>query len=342
MNRLFEGNCAGAIMTVRYWLRAVLVGCVALLGFPARAEDMTVTSADGTIVLSGGIGVTSLEAEEIVYYDVGDPTVVSYLLWQSTAPLLTANLDIAIPDGWTFSAHAQVAMSGDSTMADYDWIDPASYDFDDWSDRSISPDTNLDWYFNGSLFVGHDFAVSDGLKINLNAGLKYVDVQWSAYGGSYVYSSGPGSPRDLVGDFPDGELGITYRQFFPAAVVGLDAEFQHDAWTFDIAAHGGVTFMAGDTDTHWLRTDIGPDGGFFDDTLSSAPVVQLAASASYALSESLDFVVSGAFEQIFVARGDTDMYGLDGDTMEYIDTYIDQVGGGFRSASLTAGLKGRF
>jgi plasminogen activator len=314
-----------------------------MLAAPAVAQDISMTTADGAVEFSAGMGVTALQGEEIVYFDVADPTVVSHLFWQSLAPVLSASLDVTIPNGWTIDANVQVGIGGNSYMEDYDWIDPASYDFDDWSDRSQHPDTRLYWYFNGQMFVGHDFHVNDGVKVNVNAGVKYVNVQWTAYGGSYVYSSGAGSPRDQAGTFPAGEKGITLNQFFPAALAGIDAEFDRGAWVFDVAAHGGMTFLAGDNDFHWMRTDIGPGGGLFDDILDSAPVVQLSGTAKYALSDSLDMFLTGTYEEVFTARGGTDVYGLDGmGGSSYLGSFPDAAGGNFRAASITAGLSGQF
>lgn len=325
-------------MDVRNLVGAALIAMAG--GAAAQALGAEAVLDGGNVVLSGSLGVTALSGEEIVYYDAGSPIVVSRLFWQSLAPVLTTGLDVKLPGGWTLKGGAQMAVGGLSYMEDYDWIDPASYAFDDWSDRSQHPDTNLDWYFNGSMFVGHDFAAGDHATVNVNAEVKYVDVQWTAYGGSYVYSSGPGSPRDLVGDFTPGERGITLRQMLPAALAGIDAEIAEGAWTLALSAHGGMTFNAADIDYHWQRTDIGPGGGRFEDFFRPSPYVTLAGTATYALSDSLDLFVTGTYEEMLLGRGDTKLYDQQSDTL--LATYLDGEGGAFRAASVSAGLKGTF
>ncbi|MDC9822132.1 omptin family outer membrane protease [Devosia sp. ZB163] len=292
------------------------------------------------VSLTGGVGVVRLEAHEYVYAGSGSEALLSHLIWQSTAPMLSAGIAVKAPEGWTLAAKAQVAMSGDSYMEDFDWFGPAfvSFDSDDWTHRSQHDDTNLDWYFNGSLLVGYDMPVSEGMRVNLNGGLKYTDVQWAAYGGSFVYSDfEDGDPcgfRGCVGDFSDGEPGITYRQTFPALVAGIDGEISDGPWTVTGSAQVGATFYAQGDDHHWQRNLN------FIDTLNPAPLVTLGASVRYQLGDGLDLFVEGTAEQVFTARGDTESYRItDG---VYDGTYVDGGGGDLFAASLSAGLKGSF
>jgi plasminogen activator len=315
-----------------------------MLAVPALAEDMQASGGNSVMSWGLGTGVTFLHGEEIVYAYSGDPTVLSHLFWDSTAPVLSANLDVTLPEGWTFKGSAVMSMGGDSYMEDYDWIDPSSYAFDDWSHRSQHPDTNLDWYFNGQLFVGKDVIDHDGMKVNINGGVKYINVQWTAYGGSYVYSSGPGSPRDLTGDFPDGEKGITFQQIFPAAMAGIDASFTHDAWDFAVSAHGGMTFSPGVYDHHWMRTDLGPGGGLFTYVIDSAPIAEISGTATYAFSDTLSFFLTGSYDTVFTTRGDQQVDSLapDGSVLGPYAYAPDAVATNFGAFTVTAGLKGNF
>jgi plasminogen activator len=300
------------------------------------AEDTLVVEEESIFTFTGGIGIVSLEANEFVYAAPGSDTRLSQLIWQSTAPMLTAGLDVNLPEGWTLAAKAQVALGGDSYMEDYDWIAPwaTGTGDDDWSHRSQHEDTDLDWYFNGSILLGHDFAVSDNVTVNLNGGFKYTDVQWAAYGGSYVYSSG--GYRNDVGDFPDGEAGITYRQSFPALVAGIDAEMVQDQWTFGVSAQGGFTLYGIGDDHHWMRTPVLN----FIDNLGSAPLLSVGASASYEVAEGMNLFLAGTAEKIFTARGDTDIY--NNDTGVLLGTDADGGGGDLFAASITGGIKGTF
>jgi len=328
-------------MTVRVGLRGLVAALLLGAPVPALAGDLMWSDyatgepeSDVGVTVTGGIGLVVLEANEFVYDGIGSDTRLSQLIWQSTAPMLSAGLEVGTPEGWTVSAKAQVAMSGDSYMEDYDWIAPYATGTgdDDWSDRSQHEDTNLDWYFNGSLLVGYNLPVADGMKVNVNAGLKYTDVQWAAYGGSYVYSDS--GYHDAVGDFPDGEPGITYRQTFPAAVIGIDGEVTDGAWTVAGSAHAGVTLYAQGDDRHWMR-DLN-----FIDNLESAPLVSVEGSVGYELAEGMQVFVAGSAEQIFTARASTDVYDIP--TGDYLGSDIDQAGGDLFAASLSVGIKGSF
>jgi plasminogen activator len=326
-------------MNTRNVLRGLAVALSLGVALPVMAadfgvEDTLVVDEQGIVTISGGIGIVSLKANEYVYAGPGSDTRLSQLIWESTAPMLTAGLDIALPEGWTFSANAQIAMGGDSYMEDYDWIAPYATGTgdDDWSHRSQHDDTDLDWYFNGSLLLGHDFAVSDNVTVNVNGGFKYTDVQWSAYGGSYVYSEG--GYRNEVGDFADGEPGISYRQSFPALVAGIDLESKHDALTFGAGVQGGFTLYGTGDDRHWMR-DLN-----FIDNLGSAPLLSARANVGYEVADGMNLFLEGTVEKIFTARGDTDEFDIP--TGVQTDFYPDQADGDLFAASITGGIKGTF
>ena len=297
--------------------------------------------ADGAITLRGGIGLLALKGDEVFFVAPGSSNEISHLFWDSLSPMLTAGLRVNLPEGWTFDINAQIALSGDSTMADYDWYGPdfVSYAFDDWTHRSQSDATNLDWYFNGSLLIGRDFQVKENVTVNLNGGLKYTDVQWAAYGGTYVYSDGavdyPGNNfRAYQGAIADDVLALTYRQQYPALVVGLDTELVEDAWSFGFSAHAGMTFNASATDDHWLR-----DLRILD-SLQMAPIVTLAARAEYEVSDGVSLFAGGSVEKVFAARGDKQWW-ESGVLIPYLNS-ADSAGTSLFAASITGGVKGVF
>jgi plasminogen activator len=307
-----------------------------LLGIiPAVGEEAQPAPAR-PFQVDGGVGIVMLEADEIVFLGEGSRTELSHLFWNSVAPAISGGIWAELPHGWTVAVKGQVALSGDSSMKDYDWINPPgeNYDFDNWTDISQHDHTNLDWYFNGSVLVGHDIPVSDKVTFNLNGGFKYVDVRWSSFGGSHVYSTdSPGSFRDDIGASPDGRPAIRYRQQFPTALIGVDTDIRHDRWTFDLGAQGGLSFSARASDNHWQR-----DLLFLDD-FETAPMINVSAGASYALAGSVDLFVKGSFDKLFRARGDETAYDGGG---TLIESSVDNEGTGLLAASLQFGLKGHF
>lgn len=330
-------------MNTRYWAPTAALALLCSTAIPAAAADLGATyepAGESGITFWGGVGVAYIEANEYVYAGSGSTDITSQLIWQSTAPILSGGFDVALPEGWTAKGTAQFAIAGDSYMEDYDWFGPdfVSYDFDDWTHRSQHDDTNLDWYFNGSLLVGYDFAVDDSVTVNLNGGFKYTDVQWTAYGGEFVYSGFEGDPaghyHDYVGSFPDGEKGITYRQSFPALVAGADIEADLDALTLSAGVQGGFTFYGVGDDHHWMR-DLN-----FVDSLASAPLVAAHASAEMEVADGMTLFAQGTVEKIFAARGDTDVYDIP--TGDFEESFADGAGGELFAASLSVGFKGTF
>lgn len=320
-------------------------GCVALLAglaaSPVIAGDFMASDwsyapqDDKSFVIRGSLGAVGIEAREHVFTSSGSTDNLSLLIWQSAAPLASVEVDLLLPGDWTIAAEARGALMGLSYMEDYDWFGPdfVSYDFDDWTHRSQHTNTNLDWYLDASLAVGRNVVVEPYATVNINAGVKYTDVQWSAVGGTYVYSNG--GFRNDTGTFPD-DPAIRYRQQLPALFAGIDAEVEDGDWTYATGLQGGVVLMGVATDHHWMRT---PPLRFVD-YLYPAPMVNVEASATYNVSDHLGLHLSAAVEKMFLARGNTDVYDNDADAL--LGSSSDTAGAELGTISISAGVTGRF
>jgi outer membrane protease len=328
---------------------SVAIAALLLLALPATAGDMygemfgeddswnsgewEYESEDETVSLRGSIGALGIEAKEYVFNLAGSSDVLSLLTWQSAAPTATAEIKVTLPDHWTIKGRASAALFGDSYMEDYDWLLPYRPSFapDDWTDRSRHPNTNLDWYLDGSLAVGKDVLIEPGIKVNLNGGLKYTDVQWTARGGDFTYSVG--GFRDTTGTFPD-VPGITYRQQLPVIFLGADVEATDGQWTYRADAKAGMTLFGLATDNHWMR-----DLRFLD-YIEPTPMVSLHASAAYDFTDNFSGFIEGGIEKMLRGRADTAYYDIPTDT--YLGTSPDVGGAELGTISLSAGLKGSF
>ncbi|PBB51867.1 MULTISPECIES: omptin family outer membrane protease [Mesorhizobium] len=313
-------------------------GAAALLAaWPAMASAAVVSEPapyNPNFSFIGGVGVIDIEANELVYRAPGSGSKLSHLIWESTAPVVSAEMTARSEAGWTAKLSGQIAFSGDSYMEDYDW-DPrfsTNDGWNDWSDRSRFSETDLDHFYSATVALGHDFQVSGQLLINVNGGFKYTSVKWTAYGGSYV-SSDDGF-RDRVGDYPGGAKVISYQQKLPVAFAGIDATYVQDRWNFGFALKGGTTFSAGDTDHHWLR-DLR-----FEKDFESAPVLIVGGSVGYQYNERTSFFVSGSYEKVFTARGDYNTYDIPTGAKKGGDD--DRVGGDFAAATVMVGIKTSF
>jgi outer membrane protease len=273
-------------------------------------------------------GLLLMEANELVYN--GNFTV-SRLIWQSMAPVLRGSIAASFDHGFSVEVEGSVAGYGRSYMEDYDWLGGDDTP-GNWTDRSQHPDTRLDHYASGSLALAYELSRTSDAVVRMHGGFKYTDLQWSAYGGSYVYSSG--GFRDDVGDFPDDELSITYRQQIPEVFVGVDGEQRYGNVRLGGLLRGGLTFNSVMTDDHWMRNLR------FYDHVKPAPTVALGADVGFALGPMAELFLAARYDRVFEQRADSHTH--DGTTGERLSIVSDGGGGDLRQATLTLGLKGQF
>jgi outer membrane protease len=295
----------------------------------AADQQVEYVSPDRNFSFVGGVGYAFLEGDELVYDEVGNR--ISHLIWETDAPVLTAKFKGNFKGNWTISGGATIGFSGDSHMEDYDWL-AGDYASDNWTHRSIHPDTDLDRYLNLDIAAGYDFVLNEVATINLHGGFKYTNVKWSAYGGSYVYSVD--GFRDSVGNFPDGERGITFEQRYPGLFLGAEASAKSGAWTFTGLLRGGFTINASDTDHHWMR-DLR-----FEEEYDAIPFISLGAQVDYAVTERASIFLAGDYDHYFDKKGDTTLYDIS--TGAEGPTYQDGAGMEFSAFAISAGFKLNF
>jgi outer membrane protease len=293
----------------------------------AAPQSVSYTSPDDTVRFNAGIGAIYLEGNEYVFN--GD-RILSQLIWQSRAPVLRGNLAVDI-GAFNVSVEGSVAGFGSSYMEDYDWL-IATDNFDNWTHRSQHPDTNLDYFASGALSAGYEVANSGDAVVRLHGGLKYTDVQWSASGGSYVYSEF--GFRDAVGNFADGEPAIRYRQKLPEIFLGADGEQHYGNVRLGGLLRGGLTVFTQSNDNHWMRDLL------VVDTFGVSPTFELGADVGFALGPLAEAFIAARYEHKFLMRGMGEYF----DTLTGIRTIVgdDIAGADLRSIDVTAGIKGRF
>ncbi|WP_028578787.1 omptin family outer membrane protease [Desulfogranum japonicum] len=244
--------------------RSLIVSGCALLGMlitqPVMASgtmnseqqtkgNTTVKVNDLKIEVEGRIGLGYLngESNELVYND--DGSKLSQLIWKIDNVFML-NLGGSIkPASWIkFNADVWVALNdGDNTMDDYDWF-VTGWDWTHWSHHEeVSLETGLMFDINAEVpFYSHQNTTFSAL-----VGVKRDNWEWEARGGRYVYSSY--YLYDTVGEFPAGELGITYEQTWTAPYIGV--AFYSMLTNWDIS--GRVIFSplvdAESEDTHHMR-----------------------------------------------------------------------------------------
>lgn len=296
----------------------------------SSAPSVTYSSPDETLRINASIGAMYLEGNEKV---MDGNYTVSHLIWQTRTPVLRGSVAVDFGGGFSANLEGSTAGFGSSYMEDYDWL-LGDDTFDNWSHRSQHPDTHLDHYFTGAAALGYELVKDDTAVVRVHGGFKYTDVQWTAYGGTYVYSD-PGF-RDTAGTIPDGVAAITYRQQLPELFIGVDGEEQYGNFSVGGLLRGGVTFLGVATDNHYLRI---PPLRFVD-TLYMAPTVTVGANIGYALGPNAELTLAARYDHVFEQRGDISRYNAA--TGALTGTFIDSAAAALRSAEVTAGLKGSF
>lgn len=276
-------------------------------------------------------GIGTISAKELVY---DGKWRTSELQWESKGvAILRGTLGIDLAPGWRLRGEAKAGFKGDGYMADYDWIYPyTTRNGDaDWSHRSQHEDTRLDHYLAGGVEVTRSIFEDELDRIDAGIGARYTDVQWTARGGSGLYSVNGFRDTPLV--FGKGVKGITYRQQIPVVYATLANEHRMGDFTFTGALQAGAAIRPKATDDHWLR-DLN-----FVDRFGLTPSFAARAGVDYSIAPRAAVYLEGTYEHTGFRRGDTTMR----DTVTGDSTaFTDSAGGSFSAATVNVGVRGTF
>lgn len=297
--------------------------------------DQGKADPNANFVLRGSVGGASIVGQEHVYAGTTGTNNLSLLVWETTAPIGSLDLKVRLPDAWTLRGHFDAALPVKSRMTDYDWIPPynTGYGMNDWSDRSISPNTPLDWYFSGDIAFGRDLPVSDALTVNTNVGFKYTDVQWTAIGGDFIYSDG-GYHND-VGSLPDSPA-ARYRQQLPVLFAGIDASVDDGPWSLEAGGRAGLILGGQARDDHYMRVP----PRYTIDEMTWGQMLSADAKLGYDFSDHLGVFLEGSYEKTFAGHTPKQYRRIDNNA-QLLPT-LNIGGGELDVATIKAGLKGNF
>lgn len=259
---------------------------------------------------------------------------LSELDWKSdNVQVLRGSLGFNLTSDWQIKAEGRIGWDGDGKMTDYDWVAPYYTDTSKsgWSHQSIHNDTALDHYFSGSLEINRKFLDDGTQTLSGGLGARYNDVQWTARGGTLLYSVD--GFRNYSATIADGVEGITYRQQIPSVYAHIDGSQVFGRVTVDAGLEGGLMVKARATDNHWLR-DLK-----VTDNFDVAPTLGANAGLSYRLTRSAALYLKGSYEYTDFGNGDATYR----DTVTGAEnTYEDYAGAKFKAIYVGGGLKGTF
>jgi outer membrane protease len=249
----------------------------------------------GTLVTLG-VGHLQASAKEFVYGGPGPGDgQLSQLNWNSShAVALQLGLSQEIFPRLALFTNAVYGYEGHSEMVDYDWL---GLDVN-WTDRSQHDDTSLEHYFQGDIGLSYTLLDWPSFQFALRAGFRYTDIAWAAHGGSYIYSTlPPFTFRDDRGHFPDGQLGIAYRQQFPGVFLGPQIAWSLGRWTLRGGGLAGMTISASDRDRHWASDSI------FVEEFDQQAFFGANLGVDYTLKNALTLFLEGCYDKYPVMKG---------------------------------------
>jgi len=296
----------------------------------AHAADPVLFGAfgeDDRVRVALEVGYLSARAKEYLY-DNG--RTVSELIWDvNSAASITGRAEMSMSPRWQLSGSATIGINYDNFMVEYDWLT----DSPDWSDRSLSWDTRLDHYVAVDAGASYAFWKTYNTTMKAIGGLRYTDIKMSTYGGEYIYTPEGGDFRSEIGNFPDSERGITYRQRLPVIYGGLGAARQFGSLHLDASVLGGLTVWARDKDNHWNRAAV------YKADFDSRPYLALQMRASVPVTDRGEAVLSARYEKHFRMRGDLHITDFSDGTSS---SGRDGAGASLQTINVGIGLKFRF
>jgi len=287
-------------------------------------------SNDVQTSFSSAIGYSWFHANELVYDSAGGR--ISELNWDSHALTFNANSDISLSNGWWINLDGTTALKDNSYMIDYDWLYPyaPTYAAEDWSHRSIHPDTKLDHHTNLSISLAKNILNRGNNSYAVEAGYKYTNTKWTAYGGDITYSVG-GFRNYSTTDSSD-IAGISYEQWFNTAFLGASSKTVIGNFSFKLGVRAGATINAKDEDYHYLR-----DLKFVDE-FGSVPFLGLNSNVTYKANNHFSIFGGLDLEHYLRAKGDTTTYSISTGN-QLTGVLEDSVGIDFSSINLKLGMK---
>lgn len=313
---------------IRTRLLLAFVSVMAQCG-TARAADGQIVSPDQILAVSAGIGALGIDVRNSFY--MGDHQYIR-MDWQSRGTALLSLDGVAKLDAdYLIKANLEAGLAGDGFLRAVSWQNFGQNGPDDWTDRSLHPDTQLDHYLAGSIELDKRIWADDDNALNIGVGVKYTDVQWTAAGGSFVFSQS--TFRDTIGNLPDGQRFFSYRMKMPAVYASIAASHTVENWTFSGGLKAGAGFGLENIGHYWVGSTRSTEH------MNAAPMVGADLKASYAMSDNLSLYLGGSFEKLFETKG----------TSVLLDTATGTSGRSiltpetsYQSVSLTFGLKRQF
>lgn len=237
----------------------------------------------------GYLGYLTGESHESVY---NDGQRVSRLDWEiKDALVLGTRLSYQATSWLTLDAGGWTSLAADAKMTDYDWL---WSDRDDWSDRSIHPDTDLRRAFEVDLGARARVIERDGFWLDGMLGYQLRNFQWRASNGSYLYSRMDW--HDDSGEFSGPQ--VDYEQWWRTPYIGVGGGYALPWLRLSGRVIASPFAQVSDSDTHIENQQ--RFTGDFDSTQMAAVTLR----AEHDIGPRLTLTGEANYQKFWEARGD--------------------------------------
>lgn len=321
----FTGNHPSVVNRQRLLSRAAVFLAMAFLittfglFYPSFIHAQTLMKErEGAITVNDRVSVEMYggylkgESRELVYNaDTGQK--VSQLNWIiDEAYVVGGSVSVRANDWLTLRLGGWTPLKSNNTMNDYDW---QLTGHGDWSDRSHHPDTRInhaamiDAGAKARLAAFGKTNLFDRATLDLLAGFRWLNISWTSYGGSGIYSDG-GFRNETV-NFTEGQAGLAYEQWFNTPYVGVSGSISKGRFTFAAELTGSLWGWGSDKDNHYNRTLL------FEEQFSRINMAAGDFSLIYALSKNVDLVSRFVYTKYFEAQSAATQQNYASGTTEY-------------------------
>jgi len=277
-----------------------------------QADPLPLQTAVAGVSFSLGASVGLVDgtaAERVFYYAYGKKIKISELTWD-LKDIVMAGVHGSVGVGRRFRLNLgfwSALTAGNGMMVDLDWDPNTTFlkpSEQNWMSQSRHPDTSLDKGTVVDLNLSVLALQAGPFSLSGLVGYKNEVWNWSARGGSGVYSWSGFRTDAWV--FPDGEEVIRYEQRYSIPYLGVGANWRKPA--FRVEAHLLISPLvsAGDTDDHIVR------GVHYEGDFSGGTYVGLGLNATWAFAANWSATCGVEYQSISEITGDVTISGDEG------------------------------
>lgn len=208
----------------------------------APLQSAIMKHAEQKVAAAVSIGYISGTAHEYVYLAEG--ALLSHLLWNmEQAPIIRAEGTFPLNSWLEAGLSGWINLDqGEALMDDYDWEPPISV-FSKWSHH---PDTDLRQANEVDIHLKGWFLQKEHWSLAGMVGYKRSLYSFLAKGGCFNYDFGLN-----VGCFPEGEVGIGYKQTYTLPYLGIAGMYSLRSWVIQSAFKYSNWVEGRDKDQHY-------------------------------------------------------------------------------------------